>query len=406
VRRVAVAVLLAVAACGCGCGSGRSGPPSAPPWRLELPGWRPLSMALVPDGRIVSAWAILGPATIGARTITPRGHGDLVFVVQAADGAVAAVFPLDLDDPGIINATDLVVDGDRVRAGVLTDAGFAVAETTIAATPQPPDQVRPEMSFSVVTLDLAAGPTGVIAVHAGVPNGNNRVALAGDGDLLVSGEIFSRTTDTVTVLQRVSPTGEVRWERRFEINDIGPLVAAPDGAIAFGGDSTDWLAVVALDRDGAERWRCRIDGAGSSITDFVLGHFGALRLDGDGIHAVGEITGTYRLGDEPVRRGQDRLVYALDCLDGGRARFRPLTVPARRAELLGGGEVVHDDVIPGKELVVHALDVAGGDHRRLAVAGIFPEDALVTPDGGAILLGYTSDRDRDSPGVIARVVPR
>jgi len=330
-------------------------------------------------------WEVeLGAAITAQPTFAAVAGGELAAFVGThagrfsgviASGPKAGTIAVDLNVPGMIfgtaaKATDgsLVFGADDDRVYAVDPAAGTFVWSRLLGSCDPPRGRGPEGT----RCDPDGGPT----VGAG-------------GDLYIGAD----------GVYRLSSSGEVRWH--YPPPEGGPtwhVGAAPlvtrDGEVFVGGEDG---ALIALDRDGALRWRVEL-GPDVDAAPVLLknGLVVAAADDGRviGFDQRGEERWTFTAGREvraALAIAEDGTIYAA-ALDGLLYALRP--DGALRWSFAAGGPIATAPVVDSAGRVyfgsrddfVYAVDRSGRERWRLEL----PEDvdaALAIREGGVLVVG-------------------
>ncbi len=329
-------------------------------------------------------WEVeLGAAITAQPTFSAGAEGSLAFVGTHAgrfsgvlvEGPKAGTIAVDLNVPGMVFGTaaragdgTLVVGADDDRVYAIDPVAGAILWSTRIGACDPPRGRGPEGT----RCDPDGGPT-----------------IGAGGDLYIGAD----------GVYRLSSTGELRWH--YPPPELGaswhvgaaPLVTR-EGEVFVGGEDG---ALVALDRDGALRWRVEL-GPDVDAAPVLLSNGLVVAAADDGrviaFEQGGEERWTFTAGKEvraALAVADDGTIYAA-ALDGLLYALRP--DGALRWSFAAGGPIATAPVIDGAGQVyfgsrddfVYAVDSDGAERWRIEL----PEDvdaALGISEGGVLVVG-------------------
>jgi len=251
-----------------------------------------------------------------------------------------------------------------------------------------------------------------------------------DGGVLVAGEVgFLDFHATDVYVLALGPAGEVRWQRRLDQpweDACAAVMAVPGGGYLLAGDAKvdDRLAgdldLIAVDEEGAERWRRRLGrpdryeratglvaaGDGYLLVGFNEGGLEVgLSLAGELVPRVAAPSGAGYLAslDRDGDLIGERLVPG-----AGTAELHAVAATADGGFVAAGWtEAASEDFI---DAYLVALDAAGRPQWERAIGGPGTQKAralAVLPDGDLVLTGRASGPDGRGGGLwLARTDPR
>jgi hypothetical protein len=360
-RRALLAVVLAVvvsapAVPAASAARGPAGGGFATRWARTLSG--PTSedeidgVAAAPDGSVYVTGKFERRATLGGVTLTSAGAADIPFARFDEHGELR--WAERFGGPG----EDNLFDVDASRDGAIGTGWFAGT-----------------VSFGGTTL-TSSGPSDCVVVALG-PDGSTRWARAFGGPgrdgcnevtvdrrgsvttsidtqggwTPVGGPALAAVRRSDTVLLRLGPDGAPVWAR--PVGGPGPqrgkaLAVAPDGSVAFGGDTVGPLTVgagtVAAPTAGAspDAWLSWwspsgrlewVDAWGGPGADLVKG----VVADGDGVSYVGAFTGSLTIAGTTLHAGEQADLLVARRSATGTPRW---ATSVRAGVLVGGAEAI------------------------------------------------------------------
>ena len=353
----AAAVLLAACSSGPGAPPPRPAPGLSARWAATLSG--PTNedeldgIAAAPDGSVYVTGKFERAATLGGRPLASAGAADIPLARFDSDGRT--LWAERFGGPGEDNFFDIDADAGgavatgwfsgTVTFGSVTLTSSGAADCVIAAF-RPDGSTRWARTFggplrdgcNEVSIDPGGGVTTSIDTEGGwTPLGGLPLARGRRSD---------------TILLRLDPDGAPRWMRA--VGGRGAqrgkaLDVAPDGSVAFGGDTVGPLELAgrtvaaptgSASRDawlsrwspgGTLEWVAAWGGPGDDLTKGVAD-------DGSGVTYVGPFTGTMTVGSTALDAGTgaDTLV-ARRAPDGA---VRWATSVSARSDL-DGAEIVN-----------------------------------------------------------------
>jgi len=290
-------------------------------------------------------------------------------------GPKAGAIAVELNVPGIIWGTAATAADGQLVVGADDDTLYGV--DPVAGT------VAWSQRIGACEPSRGRGPEGTRCD----PDGGPTVGI--DGDLYVGAD----------GVYRLDPKGEVRWHYPpAELLERWHVAAAPlvtrDGDVFVGGQDG---ALIALDRDGALRWRVEL-GPDVDAAPVLLGSGLVVAAADDGrvvaIDQAGELRWTFAAGKDvraPLAVGGDDTIYAA-ALDGLLYALRP--DGALRWSFAAGGPIASAPVVDSAGRIyfgaqddfVYAVDAAGRERWRIEL----PEDVdggLAIGEGGVLVVG-------------------
>ena len=352
----------------------RGGPGTPTPLGVAGPETAPSLLWEVDLGAAITAQPTLA-AVVGGEVAAFVGTHAGRFSGVLVSGPKAGTIAVDLNVPGMIfgtaaKATDgsLVFGADNDRVYAADPVAGTFVWSRLVGTCDPPRGRGPEGT----RCDPDGGPT----VGAG-------------GDIYIGAD----------GVYRLSSAGEVRWH--YPPPESGPtwhVGAAPlvtrEGEVFVGGEDG---ALIALDRDGALRWRVEL-GPDVDAAPVLLNNGLVVAAADDGrvigFDQQGEERWAFTAGKEvraALAVAEDGTIYAA-ALDGQLYALRP--DGALRWSFAAGGPIATAPVVDREGRVyfgsrddfVYAVDRSGHERWRLEL----PEDvdaALAISEGGVLLVG-------------------
>ena len=351
-------------------------------------------VAAAPDGTAYVTGKFEQTTTLGGTELTSVGRADIPLAAFDPEGTPRWVtrfggtgednlFDIDADEQGAV-ATGWFEGTLDLGPISLTSAG---STDCLVVAVDPDGAVRWAESFG--------GPG---------PDGCNEVTLTSDGGIVTSLDTaggwdspagpLPPLSSRDTLLLRLDGQGTLDWGRRVggDGAERGKAIAvAPDGSVAFGGDTTDDLRIEGTDVEapggrtdawlthwsptGDLQWSTTWGGPGR---DLVKG----LVHDGDDLVAVGSFGGEVDLGGTTLDAGDgDDIAVARFTRDG-----EPVWATTVGAEgQLAGSEVVG---APGGGIILGCSWASG-----LTATGVTGDPVAVAadPTGGAVLAHFRPD---------------
>jgi hypothetical protein len=377
-------------------------------------------VAAAPDGSLYITGKFERTATIGGTELVSAGAADIPLARFDPDGE--PLWAMRFGGPGEDNFFDIDADASGAVATGIFEGSVQFGEFTLTSAGL--------VDCAVVAVDPDGGIRWARSFGGPGIDGCNEVTIASDGSIVTSIDTdggwesptgpLAETEMRDTVLIRLDPDGALRWAR--QIGGPGPqrgkaLAVAPDGSIAFGGESLGELDIdgqaIEVPGLGFDSWLTRWtpDGGlawvhtwGGVGRDFVKG----LVHDDESVFAVGPFVGQIDVQGTVLDAGgtTDLLVARFDP-DGGLAWATSVQaegdLTGAEATSAPGGGLLFGSTRPDG-LVIRdgagdavALDASNGGNAWLAA---YDADGAV---------GWASTIDgaiTASPGEIARVGQR
>jgi len=435
-----VAAMLAVAACTSETTPGvafevvpEAGEPAGP-HSTDLP---------TPDGPLTVNWAVVMSGSTNQDEIdgVAAGADGSVFITGKFE-ATTAIGDTVLTSDGAADIPLARIDADgtvmwaRRFGGGGEDNFFDIdANATIVVAT---GIISGQVEFDSVTVTSAGGTDCVIAAFdysgavvwvttLGGPgdDGCNEVSVATDGSVTTSLDTSGGWNSPAgplpnlagrdTVLVRLDPDGNMMWARRIGGDGVQrgkALAVAPDGSVAFGGDTlgpatSDEMTLVPTGRrrsgwlskwspEGTLQWWNLWDGPGVSLVK-------GLTTDGSSVTAVGPFTGALTVGDNALdASGSTDLAIVRYNGDGSAVWATSISADGdlTGAEIVStadGGIVFGGSTVPG-------LRFGQSEGQPLALTN--PDDgsawlARYCPDGGVALATSIAGTVNARPGELA-----
>jgi hypothetical protein len=347
------------------------------------------------DGSLWLTGKFEGEVDLGGVALSSVGKADIPLARVTPDGELA--WATSFGGPGEDNLFDIDVGADGAVATGWFEGQLALGDVTLTSAGG--------ADCVVVAFDDDGGVRWATAFGGPGDDGCNEVVVATDGSVVTSMDTTGGWETPAgpipgghlrdTVLLRLDAGGSLDWARLVG----GPggqrgkaLAVAPDGTIAFGGDSVGPLELegrtiegpgaradgfVSLWSDRGElRWAQLWGGTGR---DLVKG-LAFDEADDEALYAVGTFEGPSDLGGHPIDAGAHTalVVTRLD-----RAGDVAWTSAIRADGPVAGAEATQ---APGGGVVFGLASVPG--------LGVVAEDGTVRaldPSGRALLVGFDAD---------------
>jgi len=280
------------------------------------------------DGSVFITGKFEANTTIGNTVLVSDGAADIPLARIDADGTV--LWARRFGGTGEDNFFDIDANATTVVATGIISGQVEFDSTTVTSAGG--------TDCVIAALDYSGAVVWVTTLGGPGDDGCNEVSVATDGSVTTSLDTsggWDSPAGTLpnlagrdTLLLRLDPDGNMVWARRIGGDGVQrgkALAVAPDGSVAFGGDTlgpatsgamtlapagrrrTGWLSQ--WSPEGTLQWWNLWEGPGVSLVK-------GLATDGSSVTAVGPFTGTLTTGDKTLDAG-DSTGLAIVRYNGG-----------------------------------------------------------------------------------------